>query len=93
MKMKDLLEHELRTWVQYFIIMLIAGTVSGWALENARAEQMSAGIEQGAVAINFNGLISGLWNDYYRWLVCAFVGLSLVRLLIVIIIHRRATQI
>jgi hypothetical protein len=91
--MRDLLIRELKTWVQYFLVTLIAATVAGWAMEDARVGETQAGTGQGDIAINLRQMELALWNNYYRWLIYTFVVLSIARLLIIFIIRRRATQI
>jgi hypothetical protein len=91
--MKGLLKSELKTWAQYFLITLIAATVANLAMEGARVGETQAGAGQGNVAINLRGMELALWNNYYRWIIYTFVVLSIIRLLIILIIRRRATQI
>jgi hypothetical protein len=43
--------------------------------------------------VNVQGIVLALWRGFYRWWLGAFIGLSIIRLLIVIVMHRRATQI
>jgi hypothetical protein len=43
--------------------------------------------------VNVRGIALALWRGFYRWRLGAFIGLSIIRLLIVIVMRRRATQI
>ena len=85
--MREILKREVLYLAQYFLITCIAAVVGGYAWESAQAPVLSGG-EDSQQAVNVQGMIIALWRDYYRWVLGAFVGLSAVRLLIVLALHR-----
>ena len=86
--MKDLLKRELKIWIQYFLITCIAAVVGHYAWESAQDVSRLSGPEGSQVAVNVREMIIALWRDYYRWVLGAFVGLSAVRILIVLVMNR-----
>jgi hypothetical protein len=83
--MREILKRELSLLAQYFLIACIASVVGHYAWESAqRASVLSSG-EGAQVAVNVKEMVIALWRDYYHWVPGAFLGLSVVRLLMVLV--------
>jgi hypothetical protein len=86
--MREILKRELSYLAQYFLIACIAAVVGHYVWESSQqAPPVSSG-EGSQVAVNVKEMVAALWRDYYRWVLGAFAGLSVVRLLIVLAFHR-----
>ena len=102
--MATTLRRELITWVQYFVIMFIAATGAMYVQESARARiakeswerQLAAdaeAISRGEVvvaqaSIHTWDILRRLWEEYYLVWVGTFVGLSALRLSVVLALSR-----
>ena len=86
--MREILKRELAFLAQYFLIACVAAVVGHYALENAQSVSAVSGGEGSQVAVNVREMVVALWRDYYRWVLGAFVSLSAVRILIVLVLSR-----
>jgi Na+-translocating ferredoxin:NAD+ oxidoreductase RnfD subunit len=91
--MREILKRELSFLTQYFLIACIAAAVGHDAWESSRQVSALSGGEGLQSAVNVREMVAALWRDYYRWVIGAFVGLSSIRLLIVLAVHRAKREI
>lgn len=78
------IKHELLLWLYYFLASLVAAIVAHERYMHAYYEP-SSGPSQGSNEPNIEGLVAGLWRDYYRWWFAVFIGFSLLRIAFVLI--------
>lgn len=74
----DRIKHEFLLWLHYFFASLVAAIVAHERYMHAYYGSPS-GAPQSPNEINIDGLVAGLWRDYYRWWFAVFIGFSLVR--------------
>jgi hypothetical protein len=79
-----LIKREFGIWIQYFIISFIAASVP-YLYDIEQGLQSSA--DQG-LDINIVGLYRRMWHGYYKWWLYTFIGLSVIRMLILMILWR-----
>ena len=80
--------YELSVSLQFGLISFIATTIaiSTYQRDFNQALRTSDDIDPNSVSINIYEVAMGLWNNYYRWWLLAFVVLAIVRFGIVCLI-------
>ena len=86
--MRNLLKRELIVSVQYFLITCAAAVTGHYAWESAQQASGLNAAEGSGGAVNVQEMVIALWRDYYRWVVGAFLVLSVARILILIAVNR-----
>jgi hypothetical protein len=85
----DKVRREVRLWIRLFFISIIAAVVIDVIFETVRStSNAESGDLNAGVDLNFNGMLSSLWYEHYRWCLGIFAMLCVVRLLFLFLASR-----
>jgi hypothetical protein len=83
-KTRKKLIHELLMWLYYFVASFIAATFAFSAYERARLPV--AGLAAQPLEPNIEGMIVGLWHDYYKFWFEAFLAFTALRFAVFVLL-------
>lgn len=79
-------KHELLMFLQYLLISFVATSVAYSRFESAHL--LDSGLDPAARLdgsdINIKQMVLSMWNGYYRWWFFVFIGLSVIKVLLVL---------
>lgn len=87
-------ENKTRTYnvgAEFFLISFISTSIAYSFFESATrlGENIdNVSISNESVQINMKEMLRSMWNGYYRWWFIAFIGLGVVRFLIILLSNR-----
>jgi hypothetical protein len=86
-----LIKREFGIWIQYFLISFVAATVAyifDAAQQVRSVYEPASGVDAQSVDIQSIGMVRNPLSGYYKWWLFTFIGLSIFRMLILLVAWR-----